>query len=111
MSRTNFGEVRLELGEKEYVLLANINAYDKIETMTQGLRKAIEMCEEVNVGLMAYVVMAGADCEKKDLQKIRGEILQEGVLKVMPKIVDYLSIFLNPAGRDQSEVEESSGEQ
>lgn len=112
MSRINYGQVELELGDEVYTLKPTLNACEKIEARWGSIISACRDAEAMKFSNadIALVVMAGAGLGQRQLQQIRQAVFDAGQVTVLAGVAPYLSLLLNPTGQDLDEEEPDEGE-
>jgi len=101
MSRLDYGTVEITLGGKVYTLEPTLNCSRNLKKFGLGPpRMAAEKCAaSLDADDMAIVVCAGANLDRKDIDKIAHAIHGEGVVQVAAPIIDFLAMLLNPTGK------------
>lgn len=102
MSRVDYGTVELTVGDEEYTLTPTLDCVRKMKRWGLGSpMKAIEACREFDADMLAIVVAAGAGKGQKQLEQIAQDIHDEGVIEVTNHVVEFLTMLLNPTGKEQ----------
>lgn len=100
------GEVILDLDGEELELRPTLKAYQKIQTRFGGLRGALEAAQLLNIDHISHIVCAGANISRKEEERIKEAVFNEGVANVTEQIVPFLTALMDPnGGSDEEEVE------
>jgi len=110
MSRVDYGTVVLSINGKDYTLTPTLEAFKKIQNRWGGIMQAIEACRGLSTEACAYIVAAGAKVGQREAKDLEQEIFEAGVVTVTAPVVEYLSLLLNPTGRDATPKADDSGE-
>lgn len=101
IDRTNYGQVDVDLGARTLTLVPSLRAFQKIQQRFGGLSQALQAMTAINIETVAAVVAAGAKVGQSDMEQLREEIFNVGVINVMAKASEYLSLLLNPTGKER----------
>lgn len=101
----NKGTVFLELGDEEFELRPTLKAYQKIQTRFGGLRGALVSVQEINLDHVTHIVAAGAGVDRKDMDRLKKAIYEEGIANVTEKIVPFLTAMMGTSSDDDEEDE------
>lgn len=114
MSRVNYGTIEVKVGDETYTLKPTLKAMDKIQNRWPdgGLRGAISACSGLGARDLAFIVAAGAGVGSREAKDLPEDIFAEGTVRVAAPVIEYLSLLINPTGREDGpeEEEEESGE-
>lgn len=109
MSKLDFGCVEVELDET-LTLQPTLRAFEKIERKFGGLASAIQPLGTFNLEAIAFVISAGANLGQKRDEDLKKQIFERGVSKVAPLAIKYITLLMNPTGKDDEELEAMKGE-
>ena len=110
MSRASYGVMDASINGKDYTLKVSMSAVDKILKRFGGIVDALEASGKMNPETLAAIIAAGAGLGQSSIPDLKDDILQHGILKVTPIVVEYLGLVLDPSGKDKDEDDEGSGE-
>lgn len=112
MSRVTYGTVDVEIGGETYTLKPTLKAMDKIQgRWPEGLRGAIAASSGLGARDLAFIVAAGTGMGAREAKDLPEAIFDDGTVHVAAPVIEYLSLLINPTGREDAEVEkDESGE-
>jgi len=108
MSRVDFGQVEVQLDEA-VTLKPTLRAFEKISNRFGGLRNAIQALSNMDIDSVAFIIAAAAGIGQRDMESLKERIFEAGVVKVMPKVTEYLVLLMNPTGKDDEPEEDGAG--
>ena len=103
MSKVSYGQVDVELDDESITLKPTLRAYEKIEKKYGGLAQALHPLSNFNLEAIAFVLSAGAALDKKDERDLKERIFARGVSTIAARAVEYVTLLMNPTGRDADE--------
>ncbi|WP_312800053.1 hypothetical protein [Pseudomonas sp.] len=111
MSKTNYGNTIVNVGDEQYTLNFNLKAVKGIEARFGGLAPALQELQKVQLSAVASVIAIGTGKEfkRKDLEELEEAIFDEGVGEVTPQVIPYILAMLNPKAK-KAEDEEKAAE-
>lgn len=109
MSRATYGKVEVTVGERTYALSPTLQAMDKIQHRWPqgGLQAAIAACAGMNPRDLAYVISAGAGLSAQESKDIVKEVFDAGCVLIAAPVIEYLSLLMNPTGKEPTAAAES----
>jgi hypothetical protein len=108
MSRVDFGQVEVQLDDV-VTLKPTLRAFEKISNRFGGLRNAIQALSNMDIDSVAFIIAAASGVNgTKAMDSLKEQIFTAGVVKVMPKVTEYLVLLMNPSGKDE-EPEDDEG--
>jgi len=108
MSRVEYGQVELQLDEL-VTLKPTLRAFEKISNRFGGLRNAIQALSNMDIDSLAFIIASATNAGQKGMEPLKEQIFNVGVLKVMPKVTEYLVLLMNPTGKDEEAEEADEG--
>ena len=103
MSRVDYGQVDLELGDETVALKPTLNALVKINKRFGSIREAVSEVQNLNFEAICYVVQEGAGLNPRQADELREAVFRTGLFNVMPQLCDYLTKLMNPTGKDEKD--------
>ena len=70
-----------------------------------GLRGAITASSGLGARDLAFVVAAGASIGAREAKDLPEAIFSQGTVHIAAPVIEYLSLLINPTGRDDNEDE------
>lgn len=107
MSKASYGQVDIELGDDVVTLKPTLRAYEKIDTRYGGLRNALQVLGTMSLDATTFVIAAATNTGQKDMPALSEKVFEAGVVRLMPKVTQFLVLLMNPTGKD--EVEQTEG--
>ncbi|MPQ83813.1 hypothetical protein F0170_07335 [Pseudomonas sp. MAFF 730085] len=98
MSKTLYGEVKINLGDETYTLTPSLGAVRTIEAHFGGLRGASQAISSLSIEGCAVIIAGGAGLSGKSAAAIPEQVWQEGVLEVATQLNGFLVALYNPRG-------------
>lgn len=109
MSRVEYGQVELQLDDV-VTLKPTLRAFQKISNRFGGLRNAIQAMSTMDIDSVAFIVAAATGSNgTKEMDSLKEQIFNAGVVKVMPKVTEYLVLLMNPSGKDDEPEDDDGG--
>jgi hypothetical protein len=111
MSKTNYGNTVVTVGDEEFNLSFTLKAVKGIEARFGGLAPALQEIQKLQVSAAAAIIAIGSGKEykRKDMEELEEAIFDEGIGEVTPQIVPYILAMLNPKAK-KAEDEEKAAE-
>lgn len=107
MSRVDYGTVEITIGDETYTMTPTLDCVRKLKRWGLGSPlKAIEACREFEPDTLAIVVAAGAGKGQKQFEPLAQAIHDAGVVNVTAEVIEFLTMLLNPTGKDKTDEEE-----
>lgn len=110
MSKTNHGNTYVIVGDDKHELRLTLKAVKGIEARFGGLAPALHEVQKLSLSATAAVIAVGAglSTKPKDLEVLEEQIFEAGLGNVAPDVIPYLLSALNPAAKDEEEVEKEA---
>jgi len=109
MSRVDFGQVEVQLDEV-VTLIPSLRAFIKISNRFGGLRNALQSLANMDIDSVAFIIAAGTGgTDTKTMDALKERIFTAGIVKVMPKVTEYLVLLMNPTGKDDEPEDDGAG--
>jgi len=111
MSRTDYGSVDVEIGDETYTLRPTLNAMDKIgKQWPGGIGEALNGVSGLGARELAFVIAAGAGIGARLAKDLPEQIFAAGTVHLAAPVIEYLTLLINPTGRDADEESEEDPE-
>lgn len=104
MSKTLYGSITVEVGEKTYELIPTLDAVRRIEARFGGLRGASQALNALSVDGAAHIIASGAGLTERRAEALPEEVWKAGVLDVSVQLNAYLVALYNPRGIEKGNV-------
>ncbi|MBA1200451.1 hypothetical protein G7009_01365 [Pseudomonas capeferrum] len=113
MSKTDHGNIDVQIGTELYTLAFTLKAVKRIEKTFGGILPAMHEVQKFSLAAVTQVVIAGAGLALKPsaVEELEEEIFNVGVISVTPPLIEYLSALLNPAAKAAEQLEAAAEEQ
>lgn len=99
MSRVNYGQIDIELGDEMITLKPTLAAMQKIDRVFGSVRDASERVAKLSLDALVAIIAAGANLDSQSAKELPERVFQAGVLNVAGPVSDYLIALMNPTGR------------
>lgn len=106
--RTDYGQVEVVLGDTAYMLVPTLAALQKIDRQYGSLREAAGRVAVLDLDAVCHVIAAGAGLGQKQAQALPQQVFDAGIAPVAAPVTEYLTLLLNPSGREPSETDEAA---
>lgn len=109
MSRVDYGQVEVALGEESVLLKPTPAAMLKIDRQFGSMREAIVRVQSLSAQAMIFVIAAGANLGKKDAEALTDKVFEAGLFNLSEPLGTYLALLLNPTGADEEAADDGEG--
>lgn len=107
MSRVDYGTVEISVGGETYTLTPTLDCVRKLKRWGLGSPlKAIEACREFEADTLAIVIAAGAGKGQKEFEPLAQAIHDAGTVNVTATVIEFLTLLLNPTGKERTNEED-----
>src|SRR5262245_32022956 len=97
-------DVRLDLGDKHYMLSPTLGAMLKVNRGLGSVVEALNRTRSLDFEAVCNIIAAGAALTPKQIEKLKEEVFAAGIVNVVGAVADFLAVLLDP--NDQKETDE-----
>lgn len=103
MSRVDYGQIEVVLGEESVLLKPTLSAMQSVDRNFGSIREAIASVRNLNLDALVSVIVGGAGLDQETAKGLPEKVFAAGVLNVAGPVSEYLLLLMNPGGAKRKE--------